>query len=141
MQTFLPYPSFSKSARVLDRQRLGKQRVETLQIMKTLLVGGGWSNHPAVRMWRGHELALLEYQDFVVQEWVSRGYNDTCFMKTSELVHDFGPLSQASSELPDWFGNRAFHRAHKSNLLRKDPEYYGSVFRNVPEDLPYVWPA
>lgn len=28
MQTFLPYQNFVASARVLDRQRLGKQRVE-----------------------------------------------------------------------------------------------------------------
>ena len=34
MQTFLPYPDFARSAAVLDRQRLGKQRVEVLQILK-----------------------------------------------------------------------------------------------------------
>jgi len=28
MQTFLPYPDFARSAAVLDRQRLGKQRLE-----------------------------------------------------------------------------------------------------------------
>jgi len=33
MQTFVPYANFSESAKVLDRQRLGKQRVETLQVM------------------------------------------------------------------------------------------------------------
>lgn len=36
MQTFLPYPDFSASARVLDDKRLGKQRVECLQILKAL---------------------------------------------------------------------------------------------------------
>jgi len=30
MQTFLPYPGFADSARVLDRRRLGKQRGEAL---------------------------------------------------------------------------------------------------------------
>lgn len=30
MQTFLPYPDFVESASVLDRQRLGKQRVEVI---------------------------------------------------------------------------------------------------------------
>lgn len=40
MQTFLPYPDFAESASVLDRQRLGKQRVETLQVMKALTVPG-----------------------------------------------------------------------------------------------------
>ena len=36
MQTFMPYPSFSRSASVLDRQRLCKQRVESLQILDAL---------------------------------------------------------------------------------------------------------
>ena len=38
MQTFLPYPDFAESAKVLDNKRLGKQRVECLQIMKALKV-------------------------------------------------------------------------------------------------------
>lgn len=54
MQTFLPYSSFKDSARVLDRQRLGKQRVENMQIITALLDPDyGWQNHPAVNMWRG----------------------------------------------------------------------------------------
>jgi hypothetical protein len=46
MQTFLPYPDFRKSAEVLDRQRLGKQRVEGLQLINSLAGitnGKGWS--------------------------------------------------------------------------------------------------
>ncbi|WP_407659745.1 pyrimidine dimer DNA glycosylase/endonuclease V, partial [Kineococcus indalonis] len=34
MQTFLPYPGFARSAAVLDAPRLGKQRVETLQVLR-----------------------------------------------------------------------------------------------------------
>ena len=34
MQTFLPYEDFRASARVLDRQRLGKQRVEAKRSCK-----------------------------------------------------------------------------------------------------------
>ena len=36
MQTFLPYPDFARSAQALDMRRLGKQRVEVLQILGTL---------------------------------------------------------------------------------------------------------
>lgn len=36
MQTFLPYADFAESASVLDQKRLGKQRVETLQIFQAL---------------------------------------------------------------------------------------------------------
>ena len=62
MQTFLPYPDYAASAKVLDRQRLGKQRVENLQIIKALLDPTyGWQNHPAVKMWRGHIISCLLY--------------------------------------------------------------------------------
>jgi len=37
MQTFLPYPSYEKSANVLDQKRLWKQLVEGLQILDTLV--------------------------------------------------------------------------------------------------------
>lgn len=36
MQTFLPYENFEESAWALDTRRLGKQRVETYQIMQAL---------------------------------------------------------------------------------------------------------
>jgi len=64
MQTFLPYPHFSRTARALDRRRLGKQRVEVLQIYnvhRSTGVTTGWANHPAVRMWKGHDYMLLSY--------------------------------------------------------------------------------
>ena len=54
MQTFITSIDFKLCARVLDRQRLGKQRVEVLQILQTLLgESTGWRNHPCVRMWKG----------------------------------------------------------------------------------------
>jgi hypothetical protein len=36
MQTFLPYPDFKKSLQALDYRRLGKQRVESYQIIRIL---------------------------------------------------------------------------------------------------------
>ena len=36
MQTFLPYKSFEQSAQVLDWRRLGKQRVEGMQIINAI---------------------------------------------------------------------------------------------------------
>lgn len=141
MQTFLPYQSFKKSAQVLDNRRLGKQRVETLQIMKTLALGGGWKNHPAVKMWLGHEITLMTYQSAICEEWVARGYTDSCQDKTRELLDrldnfDLPPRS------PAWLGDDAFHRSHRSNLLRKDFTHYSQYFeKDLPSDLPYVWPS
>ena len=141
MQTFLPYPSFSESATVLDRARLGKQRVENLQIMKALtLPGYGWRNHPAVKMWRGHECELMDYQNAICDEWVARGYADTCRDKTFAVHRDTDDTDHAEAR-PDWLGDPTFHLSHRSNLIRKDATRYGLFWPDVPADLPYVWPG
>lgn len=142
MQTFLPFPSLVDSAACLDRSRLGKQRVENMQLMSALLVpGAGWSNHPAARMWAGHEGVLLAYQRRICEEWTSRGYRDTCWVKTLAI---FGPPENVSRHVwdpPPWFGNPAFHLAHRSNLVRKDAGHYLPLFGPTPRDLEYVWPG
>jgi hypothetical protein len=133
MQTFLPYPDFAQSARCLDRQRLGKQRVEALQIVRTLRHGGGWRNHPAVAMWRSHENWLIDYGLAICAEWTRRGYVDTCAAQlVAESSHDEQPL-------PWWFGLDEMHRSHRSNLLRKNPEWYAQFWDEV-DSLPYYWP-
>ena len=79
MQTFLPYDDFERSARALDRKRLGKQRVETIQVVRALTRPGyGWVNHPAVLMWRGFEEALGRYGFTCCQAWVELGFGNTC---------------------------------------------------------------
>jgi hypothetical protein len=150
MQTFLPFSDFARSAAVLDPGRLGKQRVETLQVLRGLTVTGyGWRNHPAVRMWAGYEEALVRYGLDICQVWTAEGRADTCAVT---LVNDFQawmpnvtPRTQArleaAGDLPPWLGSSEFHRSHQSALLRKDPDYYRSRFPGVPDDLPYVWPA
>ncbi|MFK4067222.1 MSMEG_6728 family protein [Streptomyces sp. NPDC029674] len=149
MQTFLPYPGFTRSATVLDRARLGKQRVEALQVLRGLTVPGyGWRHHPAVRMWAGYEEALVRYGLDVCAVWVAEGRPDTC---AATLLTDFTRHHPGASvrtqdeladagELPPWLGDPAFHRSHQSALLRKAPDVYSPLFPDVPDDLPYVWP-
>lgn len=139
MQTFLPYPDFAASAAVLDRQRLGKQRVETMQITRAILGGGGWSRHPVTLMWRGHLGALLAYQRAVCGEWVGRGYRDTCLVKMEkDIIDELGYYPEPL--LPPWFDDVDLHLAHQSNLVRKNPAFYGPKFPGVPDDLPYIYP-
>lgn len=136
MQTFLPVKDFFESARLLDRARLGKQRVEAWQILRAL--NGetkGWVNHPATRMWRGHEVALARYGWAMCAEWIERGYNDT-------LLERFRPIASSGRfVLPSWIGITDFHLSHQSNLIRKLPEFYAPLFPGVPDDLPYIWPV
>lgn len=131
MQTFLPYDSFHMSARCLDYRRLGKQRVECKQILQALYHDTGWRHHPAVKMWRDYEMALEAYYNTMVEEWVRRGYNNNM-----PIIN----IDAYAVEYPPWLGNPYFHNSHKSNLLRKDPEYYSQFSWTVPPDLPYVWP-
>ena len=140
MQTFLPYPDYEESAFSLDSKRLGKQRVETLQIMSALLTGRGWINHPATKMWRGHEWSLLQYQDAICDEWTRQGgYKDTCLEKTRALYFNYRGDSDRGPD-PWWVGVKSLHLSHQSNLIRKDAKYYAPQFPGVPADLPYYWP-
>ena len=150
MQTFLPCHEFTESAQVLDKRRLGKQRVETIQVLRALTVAGyGWRHHPAAAMWAGYEEALVRYGLDICAVWCESGNADTC---AATLVEDLTPTigqrsvrSQpelaAAGELPPWLGDAAFHRSHQAALVRKDPEHYRRFFPDVPDDLPYVWPA
>jgi len=138
MQTFLPYPDFQETARVLDYRRLGKQRIEGRQIMMALLnltESKAWRNHPATRMWKGYEGSLARYCFDICQEWIRRGYKDNqleFFKKYVDTLPD---------DLPSWFGDHDFHSSHRSNLLRKDKEFYSKFGWDEPDDLPYIWPV
>lgn len=150
MQTFMPYAPerfdeamhFTRNAQVLDRQRLGKQRVEGMQILRCLLgASDGWVNHPATKMWRGYETYLAAYTITVCKEWKNRGYEDTVEDKITSMIQEFALPAPHQSEPPGWFGLDMFHRSHQSNLVRKDPGYYRIHFPDVPNDLPYFWPV
>ena len=145
MQTFLPYRDFRRSAAILDDRRLGKQRVETLQILRALTWEKyGWKHHPAVRMWRGHVPALVRYGIDITDQWLRRGRADTVRDQLLEFVDGEVALQDdlaREHRLPVWLGRRDFHRGHQSALVRKDPEHYRRYFPRIPDDLPYVWPA
>jgi len=139
MQSFLPYSDFIKSAKVLDYRRCGKQRIEALQMIQAMdRTEGGWINHPCTKMWSSHPLALAAYGLVMCNEWVSRGYKDTM---TERFENMLGKHSLHDIEMPDWLGNDDIHASHRSNLLRKDPVYYGQFKWSEPDDLPYVWPV
>lgn len=143
MQTFFPHADLVETAKVLDRQRLGKQRVETMQIMKCFLrESGGWVNHPAVKMWKGFGWALMKYQEAICTRWVTDlGYKDTCLDKTRSIYYTLSYEMQNKGIWPDWIGNEEFHVSHRSNLLRKKPDHYREFWHDTPNDLEYVWPV
>jgi Pyrimidine dimer DNA glycosylase len=150
MQTFLPVADFADSARLLDSSRLGKQRVETLQILRAIeLPDYGWANHPAVLMWRGRTPALVAYGLAMARIWRERGFADSTASQIGEFAPEVVDRSQdelaAAGLLPSWLGDEDLHRSHRSNLIAKDPAFYRERFAErfgaEPEDLPYVWPG
>ena len=139
MQTFLPYPSFAESARVLDRQRLGKQRVECLQILNALTgKSKGWVNHPATKMWAGYEMLLCHYGIAICEEWLKRGYKDNvCYKNITRIyleTNDNGVV------IPPWLDEK-FCSSHRAALLFKNPEWYGQFGWTEKPELNYIWPV
>ena len=84
-------------------------------------------------MWRGYTNSLILYGFAICKEWQSRGYSDTCYVKLAKLYGIHKDLTMPS--FPD-----AFHASHRSNLLRKDPDWYGQFGWTEPNNLEYVWP-
>jgi hypothetical protein len=137
MQIFLPYPSFKESLKVLDNKRLGKQLVETYQIISAItrrpkLDGTpykGWLNHPCTIMWKNNVTALKLYLNYSIEEWVVRGFKNTMNYE----IFDEDPV------VPSWFGNEKFHSSHRANLLKKEPNFYAKYNWTEDPSNPYVW--
>ena len=141
MQTFLPFEDIKKTAEVLDDKRLGKQRIEAIQIARILLNitnTKGWRTHPAVKMWKGYEAYLIKvYLRTIMDEWANRGFKNIAsekhYEELSSLVKNQKPIP------PNWI-TEEFTKSHQSNLLRKFSEHYSKFFLNVPSNLEYIWP-
>jgi hypothetical protein len=162
MQTFLPYESFTESAKVLDNRRLNKQIVECKQILLANLCGPyqsrelttsawksctyeefmstpkintrktPWYNHPATKIWRSFENQLCYYAIFCCYEATNRGIKVT-LKKFFENTYGIGH----NFGYPPIIGYEPFHASHRSNLKRKDPVYYAAF--TEPTNLPYIW--
>lgn len=141
MQTFLPYSDFAQTAKVLDYQRLGKQRVETWQVLQAMdRTKGGWVNHPCTHMWRNHRTALAFYGLVICNEWRNRGYKDNMGQRFIDLLSPYS-IDAIMADMPDWLGRDDIHASHRSNLLRKNAAFYRQFWPTEPDDLPYVWPV
>jgi len=137
VNTFIVNESFEVSADNLDNKRLGKQRVEAKQIIDILIYYDeykeipkkGFSNHPAVKMWKGYTNALKLYCNVMINKWISRGFKNT--MTIYELPENI--------ELPWWVNFEPLHLSHKASLNRKDPNFY--KFKNLGDYINkgYLW--
>lgn len=141
MQTFLPIATtnFDEVAKVLDNKRLNKQALEGWQILMTLWeldpagehrTPKGWVNHPATKMWRGHEFLLYQYIIAMTNEWIDRGFKTTIGVKASGTLLSayehglFDPVQQQPAWMLDVDKFESLASSHRRALLAKDYEHY-----------------
>lgn len=156
MQSFLPYPSYTKSATTLDNRRLGCQVKECEQIACAISDPTyGWQSHPAVRMWHGNYTQLVAYGYAMYQEWQRRFDDDErggkrCHKSGEQLKQRYMALAEYIEDdyaPPPWLGDERLHSSHRACLLAKDFEYYsqfGWIEKPTPPvngKWPYWWPG
>lgn len=136
VNTFLVSDDYSETAKILDYKRLGKQRVEAMQIINILenKRNKGWINHPATKMWKGYVNELKKYTNEMIKEWIRRGYKNTMELYDTELEETTKP----------WFVScKILHYSHMASLMRKDRTYYKPFFyKKYPiefEFFSYLW--
>jgi hypothetical protein len=141
VQTFLPHKDYARCARVLDRQRLGKQRLEARQILMANVHGPntGWYNHPVTRNWRGFEVDLARYGMAICAEWARRGYRDEqfdVFLTIATFLTENGEVRVQ----PPWVTS-ALCSCHRAALLGKDYAHYSQFGWTERPTTGYEWPA
>jgi hypothetical protein len=131
VNTFITSSSVKDCAKNLGWKHLGKQRVEAYQIWRVLNgFTKGWKNHPAVKMWEGHQCALALYCNTMIDEWIARGYQNT--MK--KLPHCKTP------RFPWWWNWDPLIKSHQASLNRKMPSVYSFDVGEYAQ-WGYVWPS
>ena len=131
----MPYKDYDKTAKSLDNKRLNKQILECYQVLNVLSnpsPTAGWRNHPAVKMWRGHEFALYNYVQIMITEAQRRGIktdknSDNIYRLRMRHGFDWGMGN------PSWMSDKKTMKritaTHKANLFKKEPESYPQFFK------------
>jgi hypothetical protein len=121
MQVFLPSPDYYESLFLLDKKRLGKQRVEAKQLIDTILdrpmANGkprkGWYNHPAAVMYRQYIDSLIHYYNMSLAAFVLTGGVN------KKLEHEPYVRDTYNHSLPWWLGVKEIHASHRGRLKFK----------------------
>jgi len=134
MQTFITNSDSSLGVEALDNKRLNKQLLEARQILNILVslrndptATPAWRNHPAVKMWRGHEWQLFRYCTRVAIALQARGIQFTKnYDAITALIDQVDPADTDS--LPEWMADPVqldkVITTHRSSLYHKDPVHY-----------------
>lgn len=136
--TFVTHDDPRETAKLLDRARLGKQRLEAKQIIDILSnvpmknsTKVSSRKHPAIDMWQGHIVALKFYFNCITKRWIKRGYKNTMELydikETKELLTEIE--TKTPKLFPWWFFCPLLQLSHQCSLYRKNNEYYSKYFK------------
>jgi len=147
MQTFLPSPNFWAALSSLDTRRLGQQRAEAYQIWR--IVSGSdmkspWKQHPAVRMWYGHDEVLKLYILVACRLFQQRGgKNELMAEHIWRDRLDIIDHARLAQQYPSWLSGtagRVFTGSHRAQLFRKDHKEYARFWPFMALHIGYWWP-
>jgi len=97
-------------------------------------------SHPLVRMWQGYHVAVGAYNAALAatmaQHRISFG---TRALKVAGVVRQMRGDAPDPFVMPPWVEDADVLRSHRSNIVRRWPEYDG-VWPKTPERMPYLWP-
>ena len=113
MQTFLPYPSYERSADALDPRRLNKQILECVQIAKALTgETTSWSNHCVTRMWREAPKGVVLFGLACCKEYRKRPQTRGHHKSEVELVRLLSVCERngMTENYPRWFNRHKVTR-------------------------------
>lgn len=155
MQTYFISADPTETAESLGAKELIQQIDDVLLILVTInqTADTGFSAHPVVKMWRGHEVYLAHYGLIMCDEALtnrpvhmisqSAGVIGEITQKRADIEQhlDWSASGEYSMEPPPWVRDPNLHKAHKSELLRANPSLYDKYWPDVPMDVPCYWPV
>lgn len=122
-----PFPEYKLSARVMNNYHLCLSLRVLRAINSGIIYPKGFSQSPAVALWRDHQSQLLDYGLALLDELVTRRLPDpkdwTWIAQERNVRADTAP--------PFWLANRDWHRYHREIMFAKDPAFYNAMFVKV----------
>lgn len=165
MQTFLPYPSFTETAKCLDYRRLGKQRVECKQLIIAINQGEkclynldtGYFNYGTVIVntsnsanyitkptpWWNHPCRKMwnNYKGALIEYGIAICREWIKRGYKDSLLKWFEEQQESNIQYPIWIGAKQFNSAHRAALLFKNYNYYSKFKWIETPKQKYIWPV
>jgi hypothetical protein len=142
MMTWMTRMSFFDTAQDLDVDLLSTGYRDAVQLFNALLFEQDEisENHPVLRMWQGYHVALASYAISLSASLVVHGISHgTEALRLARTIEDMRREEDHPFVLPPWLEDTDVLRSHRSNIVRRWPEY-ADVWPKTPELLPYLYP-